>query len=170
VPNWEAIGAVGQLVGAAGVIVSIVYLAIQIRANTRTMRARAGFDATHSWAQSNDAWSQLSDEFLAQAARWFDPALRLEQLSDAEYARLSLVFRSVFQKLEGQYYLFRYGLLDAGIWETRSRVGRGIIELPALREWWDGELRNETFSAEFVRALTAARADDARGINRRPDP
>jgi hypothetical protein len=167
-PNWEAIGAVGQLVGAAGVIVSIVYLAIQIRTNTRTMRGRAAFDATHSWATLNEAWSQLPDEFQAQAARWFDPALRLEQLSDAEYARFSQLFRAVFQKLEGQYYLFKHGLLDAGIWETRSRVGRGMIEQPALRAWWEGELRNGTFSEEFVGVLNAARSVDTTGVNRRP--
>ena len=33
--NWEAIGAVGEVVGALAVVVSIVYLAIQIRQSGR---------------------------------------------------------------------------------------------------------------------------------------
>ncbi len=33
--NWDAIGAVGEIVGAAGVILSLVYLAAQIRHNTK---------------------------------------------------------------------------------------------------------------------------------------
>jgi hypothetical protein len=32
--NWEAIAAVGELIGALAVVVSIVYLSVQIRHNT----------------------------------------------------------------------------------------------------------------------------------------
>ena len=35
--NWEAIGAIGELVGAVGVILTLVYLAYQIRQNTRQL-------------------------------------------------------------------------------------------------------------------------------------
>ena len=45
--NWDAIGAVAELLGAGGVIVSLIYLAIQIRRNTRTQkRANLGDIAT----------------------------------------------------------------------------------------------------------------------------
>ena len=36
--NWEAIGAVGEVVGAMAVIVTIAYLARQIRANSNQMK------------------------------------------------------------------------------------------------------------------------------------
>ena len=36
--NWEAIGATGEVLGAVGVIVTLGYLAIQIRQNTRAIR------------------------------------------------------------------------------------------------------------------------------------
>jgi hypothetical protein len=39
--NWDAIGAVAELLGAAGVIVSLGYLAIQIRQNTAALRGNA---------------------------------------------------------------------------------------------------------------------------------
>ena len=35
--NWEAIGAVGETVGGIGVIVTLIYLAIQVRQNTRNI-------------------------------------------------------------------------------------------------------------------------------------
>ena len=39
--NWEAIGAVGEILGAAGVIVTLVYLARQIHVSNRAaVRAR----------------------------------------------------------------------------------------------------------------------------------
>ncbi|MCG8504897.1 MAG: hypothetical protein MI755_09845 [Sphingomonadales bacterium] len=37
--NWEAIGAIGETLGAAGVIVTLVYLALQIRLSNRDAEA-----------------------------------------------------------------------------------------------------------------------------------
>jgi hypothetical protein len=37
--NWDAIAAIGEILGAIGVIVSVVYLATQIRQNSRWLRA-----------------------------------------------------------------------------------------------------------------------------------
>ena len=37
--NWDAIGAVGEILGALGVIVTLVYLSAQIRQSTRSSQA-----------------------------------------------------------------------------------------------------------------------------------
>lgn len=42
--NWDALGAMAELLGAIGVIVSLLYLARQIRQSTRTEKARAHRD------------------------------------------------------------------------------------------------------------------------------
>ena len=36
--NWEAIGAIGQIVGAIAVVISLIYLAREIRSNARSAR------------------------------------------------------------------------------------------------------------------------------------
>jgi hypothetical protein len=38
--NWEAISAIGQIVGAIAVVVSLMYLAREIRSNARSARMR----------------------------------------------------------------------------------------------------------------------------------
>ena len=61
--NWEAIGAVGEIVGALGVIVSLIYLSTQIRRSDQTARAESirsvldGFRvlAAHSFANAEVA-------------------------------------------------------------------------------------------------------------------
>lgn len=35
--NWEAIGAIGEIVAAAAVLITLIYLAVQIRQNTNQM-------------------------------------------------------------------------------------------------------------------------------------
>ena len=39
--NWEAISAIGQLVGALAVVISLIYLASEVRRNTRAKQLGA---------------------------------------------------------------------------------------------------------------------------------
>jgi len=36
--NWDALSAIGELLGATGVVVTLIYLSVQIRQNTRAIR------------------------------------------------------------------------------------------------------------------------------------
>ena len=45
--NWDAIGAIGETVGALAVFLTLIYLAIQIRQNTKAVKA-AAIDSTNS--------------------------------------------------------------------------------------------------------------------------
>ena len=36
--NWDAIGAIGEVVGAVAVVVTLLFLSLQLRQNTRTVR------------------------------------------------------------------------------------------------------------------------------------
>ena len=37
--NWEAAGAIGEIIGALAVFLTLIYLALQIRQNTKAVRA-----------------------------------------------------------------------------------------------------------------------------------
>lgn len=155
--NWEAVSAIGQVVGAIAVVVSIAYLAIQIRANTRAVRGQAGFEAAHSWAETNEILGQLPEDSLRLFRESFDADPEATSTwTEVEHHRLSLLYRSVFQKLEGQYFLYINGSLDAALWDQRCAVGRGMIEPPYMRAWWDNERAIKTFSPAFVAAIEAA--------------
>ena len=41
--NWEAISAIGELIGAIGLLVSIFYLAVQVNQQNEITRAQFGF-------------------------------------------------------------------------------------------------------------------------------
>lgn len=44
--NWDAIGAQGELVGAAAVVLTLIYLSVQLRQNTRTVRVSSAHAVT----------------------------------------------------------------------------------------------------------------------------
>jgi hypothetical protein len=37
--NWDAIGAVAEVIGALAVLITLIYLALQIRQNTRAINS-----------------------------------------------------------------------------------------------------------------------------------
>ena len=39
--NWEAIGAIGEILGALGVVITLAYLATQIQQNTLTSKVES---------------------------------------------------------------------------------------------------------------------------------
>jgi hypothetical protein len=164
--SWEAVSAIGQVVGAAGMIVSILYLAQQIRANTRATKASASFEATHSWALLNETLASHTDEMVSWQLK-VGTATGTSDFSDIEWIRLTLVWRAVVQRLEGQYYLQRYGLLEPDLWRKRSGIVRGFIDLPVGRIWWERERSLATFTDEFVAAIEASESVDATRLNRR---
>ncbi len=152
--NWGAIAAVGEVVGAAGVVISLIYVSIQIRSNTRAMKATASFDATHSWATYNELALQ-NPALLDATRRAFDPGARLEDFDARERQIIGLAARALFQKLEGQYYLYKHGYMEPDLWIKRRNWSRGALDLPVLRAWWDAERAQAVFSDEFVEAIGA---------------
>ena len=56
--NWEAIGAVGEVGGAIAVVVTLVYLAGQLKQNTNALRST-----------SYEHWNTLSSDWASFYAR-----------------------------------------------------------------------------------------------------
>ncbi len=161
------LGALGEFIGAFGVIFTLFYLALQIRASTRATKAMAGFQAAHSWAQLNEQVGLVPDETVTPFVGMFEESFSTETLTDAQHFRLVVFLRAIFQKLEGQHYLFKYGLLDPELWNQRSSIGRGMIEPARLSAWWAQEKQAKTFSEEFVEAIEQANLMQASAIMNR---
>ena len=59
--NWDAIGAVGEITGVLVLVLSLVYVGIQIRQNTRAMRYQAGQNLTDMQVRVNAMLAENSD-------------------------------------------------------------------------------------------------------------
>jgi hypothetical protein len=119
----EEIYYIGQTIAVVLILVSIIFVGLQVRQNTAATRA----------------------------------ALHRDDFSDVERSRIAILNRGLFQKLEGLYFLYKYGSLDKAIWETRLSWAAGCIKLPFYRQWWDSEKTQSIYSGEFVAAIETAR-------------
>ena len=132
--NWEAIGAIGELFGATAVILTLIYLAIQIRQNTQNARDAAVLNAISDFAHGTEELNR--DPELVKI--WFSGWVDFQALDQLEKQRFALYLTSTFHRYEIVLYQARHGKLDelavTGLWSQM----RYAFEGPGTREWWKG--------------------------------
>ncbi len=146
--NWSAIDAIAQLVGAAAVVVSLLYVAAQVKASTRQARYDAGRDLA----------ARVSDVSLTVAS---DPELgkllvqggaNPEALSPGDQARFRGLMNSLFRGLEQQYLLYREGSLDNESWFAVERMIRDWVALPGVQIYFRD--RGGWYATSFLTYVT----------------
>jgi hypothetical protein len=83
--NWEAIGAIGEVVGGVAVIATLLYLAVQIRQNAQSVRNAASLSVNEGLAEINRRVSN-DPEF---AELWLRGLKDYRGLTDVERMRFS---------------------------------------------------------------------------------
>lgn len=145
----EVIGVAAETIGALGVLITLIYLAIQTRDNTRVLRAKAIWDAQTSFVEVNE---QLGDGGLVSELvfRALQPG---QDFSDYEKYLLQRFLRGWMQRMEAQFALFKAGILDEQVWLLRRGYANAVLQTPALADIWELEKKNSMFTQAFIRAL-----------------
>ena len=106
--NWEAIGATGEIVGAVDVILTLGYLAAQIRQNTRTQKS-AMAQATTS---SRTSWYELGASDPEITLLWTKGHARPDQMSDEERTRFIWMISRLFSTFEETFAQYQLGMVE----------------------------------------------------------
>ena len=110
--NWDAIGAIAELLGAIGVIASLIYLATQIRQGREQMRA-----ATAQQFQSQAASTTQAVTRDAELARLVRRGFAdVDQLDEDELFRFTHYIYGILSEYDNAYYQYRVGLLAGPFW------------------------------------------------------
>jgi hypothetical protein len=166
--NWQALQAVGELVAASGVIVSLVYLAVQVRQNTRSNEAAANQDLlanyvtllSFSWQSPSGAhlfahtlqgsWAELSSEEQAAGRQFWVSALRLFEHAYLQH-QAGLLPREVWRGWEHQILLTAATQGFGSTWP-----GVRTMLSPAFVAWVDDSAEAATSAAVAYRDAFAA--------------
>ena len=142
----EGLGNIGELIGGLAVIVSLVYLAIQVRQGART--TRAVMLQQHTLALQGTLVAIGSD---AQTSRVFNAGLRSwSELSEEEQGQFSLLMSGTFQFFESVFQQHRSGLLQEDLWQSYETRIRWYLARSGVRAWW--KLAGHTWVSEQFRA------------------
>jgi hypothetical protein len=127
--NWEAIGSIGELIGAAGVVVSLAYLAVQIRQNTVALRITSYQDVAQQLWQP--LAQMVADPSLVAA---FGKNLAGEELDPEERGRLTLFHSNVLFGFENLLRLHELGFVDRDTFDNAMVNSKTYLLLPDVGE------------------------------------
>jgi hypothetical protein len=145
--NWEMLAAIGQLAAVCVGIPSLIYLALQIREQTKERRQAAVNALAVQWG---DLTKSLHDnaEFGAIYLRGVQSFTDLDGLSKL---RFSAFLNRFFKNFEGMYFSHRDGILTESLWGEIERTMSDVIAYPGTRQWW--ETRRHWHTQEFARVV-----------------
>lgn len=142
--NWDAIGAIGEIVGAIAVFVTLIYLAVQIRDSARASRSTAVTDATTAM---QSFYQELGSN--AQASRIFlDGMTSPESLSKHDQYQFLMLCHSAFLGFQRSFFLAQEGTLDVGLRDSIGTAVNAVSKLPGMALYW--RQRKAFFQPEFV--------------------
>jgi hypothetical protein len=130
----QDLGNIGEFVGAVGVIASLVYLATQIRQNTRAVRSSAEQEVLGDMSMS--AFIDLISGDSDTASLYELGLADSRDLSRVERLRFSLLLTRFFYGFSRMYNLHRDGNLDPESWEAQKEILRWVIKQPGVKRWW----------------------------------
>jgi hypothetical protein len=143
---------VGELLGGLAVLVSLIYLVFELRRNTKTARSGAAWDATVGLAELCEEIAG-SQELAEICMRALEADADPDEFTPGELARFFFVCRSVLYKYEGQWYLWREGILSNEMWQNRRRWAKAFVSLPVPSRVWELEKRQHQYSAGFIESI-----------------
>jgi hypothetical protein len=144
--NWDALGAGAEMMGAIGVIVSLLYLSRQIRQSSDQTKQNSEIARGTAYQQFRN---QVNDVVALRVA---DPVLNsiwerglqdYDSLDVDEVARFNSMVFMIVGNWESQFYLQESGVLD-----PEMGAGRKLVtDTPGFQRWW--ERRGDTYNSRF---------------------
>jgi hypothetical protein len=136
----ENLGNVGEFVGALAVVISLVYLAVQIRQNTRAVRS-----ASHQTLVSSEQAIQASISDNPEVARIVVQANKdFDVLNEEDRMRFVMLAARFFSNFENVFYQYSRGLIDEDLWRPWLEGMRFFVHQPGVQRYW------ETFKFGFA--------------------
>jgi hypothetical protein len=145
--NWKAISAIGQMVGALAVVISLIYLANQVRSNARETRLaamRSTLDLVIRFTQQITAHPDVA-ELRSRGEKEFD------SLEGTDRERFSAYMHGLFRTIENVYYQHLEGHLDPRVWRGLEAVMREVNARPGVQAWWRSH--SHWFGEEFAKFI-----------------
>ena len=150
------LGAIGELVGGLAVIGSLLYVGVQVRAQTQESRLASVHSLNVAYGTYLDTLIESKEvrEVYLQGLGDFE-GLELEQR-----LLFSACLGKAFRFHESAFHQWRAGRIDADTWKTFNQPFADLLNYPGLRTWWTtrSDWYGERFQAH-IESLIQRRED-----------
>ncbi|WP_053976602.1 hypothetical protein [Mangrovimonas xylaniphaga] len=136
-----------NLLTSIGVIISVIFLAIEIKKNTQAVRSNF-----------YDSFANSNREFLHQLIVDKDLGKLFEKgtkswntLNEDDKRTSNFLYIQLFRIWENLYYQNKMKVLEPWLWVSNRNTIISYFHLNGIQEWW--QIRRQSFSKEFVEFL-----------------
>ncbi len=126
----QLLGNVGEFVGAIAVVFSLIYLALQVRGNTRAIKG-----STHQALNDNHQYELHWANEIAEL--WVKSNEEQPNLSPVEAFKLNAWLISAMNTRENAYYQYRHGLIEEEKWLEHERIIGNMLSSEWRTRWWE---------------------------------
>jgi hypothetical protein len=141
--SWDAIGAVGEIVGALAVVATLLYLAAQIRQNNASQRVAAKQEMTRQFADFVD-FLVLNPELESL----HDRGVAGDELTAQETATFTRMMAKASWYMAVMHFQYRVQELDVGDWEESRSLIAYYCSTPGFQKFWRN--RERAHGPEFL--------------------
>lgn len=124
--NWDAVGSIAEMVAAIAVIISLLYLAAQVRHGIAAAKATA----------YQEVYRDLRDTLTGVENEPIPKLIRGEQLSEEELAMLPKVLLLRMRAYENWWIQKREGILGDDIFEAYISHMTNTLNSSIAKKWW----------------------------------
>lgn len=128
--NWDAFGAIAEFGGAIAVVVSLIYLAAQVRQNTRAVKGQTSHAITER-QQAELHWSHEIATIFTRAIEAPRDLTSAEAWSLSEWMNAAIIMR------QNEYRQFKLGLVEPEVWRQSEAVILMLLSFAWGRNWWN---------------------------------
>ena len=161
--NWDAVGAIAEITGVFVVMISLVYVGIQIRQNTMQLRQDNLRETVRGVLDTN--WYFHRDNAAFDVFR--DGCNSFEELSSKDKAHFHSIVVDLSFYLELTRGLHQAELIDSAALEINERFFLAILYTPGGKQWWDFARQTRPMPdalIDYLQALLDAPEKDLRPI------
>jgi len=140
--NCDALGALAELVGALAVLLTLGYLAAQVRQHNHGMKVAAKVAIDKQFAEYTDLLLNNLEILDLQVK-----GMSGTDLSEIERVQYSLLMQRMTWHFSSMHYQYRTQALVEDDWYESDRLTRWATLSPGYRSWWEKNAVN--FSPKF---------------------
>ena len=155
----EQLGSLAEILGAIGVIASLVFVGLQIRQNTRATRAQIHEQITGTYLSFLNSAILNPEAYAAGISATEDEFSSLTPGEKTVFFGTALGF---FKHFELMFVQNQKGIMDEEIWEAWSVYIRMYFHQPGIQLWWKS--RRNAFTGDFQEFLESSEAPEMRSF------
>jgi hypothetical protein len=128
----EAIYYFSQIIAVVGIFASLIFVGLQIRQNTKAIKATSHHAITDSFNAINNL--VLSDPKVARIMRL--TLAGSEEMDEDERVSANYMLLANMRIFETLYYQFKNGTLDKKLFDAELKTLKWVVTLPGFLAWW----------------------------------